>query len=109
MSQEADDHIILPDPFQNTHKMPMGQSGIFRIGVLKKIGKIKTCFFPNQNFHNQKYSSKNGSKKLRGIEIIDIRVLTPKKTEFSSLKEFGHHEIDLYPKTAKTPHFSILM
>jgi hypothetical protein len=86
----------------------MNQSGIFRIGGLKKIGKMKTCFFPNQNFHIQKYYSKNGSKKLRGIETIAIRVPTPKNAEFSSLNGFGHHEIDLYPTSAKTPHFSIL-
>jgi hypothetical protein len=63
MTQEAGDGIILPDLFQNTHKITMHQSGIFRIGALKKIGKMKTCFFPNQNFHNKKYYSKNGSKK----------------------------------------------
>jgi hypothetical protein len=45
MTSEADDDIILPDPFQNTHKIHMNQSGIFRIGVLKRIGKMKTCFF----------------------------------------------------------------
>jgi hypothetical protein len=108
MTQEVDDDDILPELFQNTHKIHMNQSGIFRIGALKKIGKMKTCFFPNQNFHNQKYYSKNGSKNLRGIKIVTIRVLTPKNAEFSNLNEFGHHEIDLYPKSAKTPHFSIL-
>jgi hypothetical protein len=85
----------------------MNQSGIFRNSALKKIGRMKTCFFPNQNFHNQKFASKNGSKKLRGPKIITIRVIAPKNSEFSSLSEFGHHEIDLYP-SAKTPHFSIL-
>jgi hypothetical protein len=69
---------------------------------------MKTCFFPNQNFHNQKYYSKNGSKKLRGGKTIVIRGLTPKNAEFSSLNGFGHHEIDLYPSGTKTPHFSIL-
>jgi hypothetical protein len=69
---------------------------------------MKTCFFPNQNFHNQKYTSKNGSKNLRGIETITIGFLTPKNAEFSSFNGFGHHEIDLYPTSAKTPHFSIL-
>jgi hypothetical protein len=68
---------------------------------------MKTCF-SNQNFHNQKYYSKNGSKKLIGIETITIGVLTPKNSQFSSLNGFGHHEIDLYPTSAKTPHFSIL-
>jgi hypothetical protein len=47
---------------------------------------MKTCFFPNQNFHNQKYYSKNGSKKLRGVETINIGVLTPKNAEFCSLR-----------------------
>jgi hypothetical protein len=47
---------------------------------------MKTSFFPNQNFQNQKYYSKNGTKKLRGIETITIGVLTLKKAEFSSLK-----------------------
>jgi hypothetical protein len=108
MTQEADYDINLPDAFQNTHKIPMHQSGIFRIGVLKKIGKMKTCFFPNQNFHNQKYYSKNGSKKLRGVEIVTFRVLTSENDEFSSFNEFGHHEIDLYPKVTRTPYFSIL-
>jgi hypothetical protein len=108
MTQETDDVIILPDPFQNTHKIPMNQSGIFRIGVLKKIGKIKTTFCTKCFFQIQKYYSKNGSKKLRGIKIIIIGVLTPKNAEFSSLNGFGHHEIDLYPKCTKTPHFSIL-
>jgi hypothetical protein len=69
---------------------------------------MKTCFFPNQNFHNQKYYSKNGSKKLRGIETIPNGVFTVENTEFSSLIKFGYHEIDLYPTSAKTPHFSIL-
>jgi hypothetical protein len=77
------------------------------LGV-KKIGKMKTCFFPNQNFHNQKYYSKNGSKKLRGVKTITIGVFTSENDEFSSLNGFGHHEIDLYPKSTKTPHFSIL-
>jgi hypothetical protein len=86
----------------------MYQSGIFRIGVLKKIGKMKTCFFPNQNFHNQKYYSKNGSKKVRGIKSVAIRIPTWKNGEFSSLNEFGHQEIDLYPKSAWTPYFSKL-
>jgi hypothetical protein len=45
MTQEPDDHIILPDRFHNTHKIHTNQSGIFRIGVLKKIGKIKPVFF----------------------------------------------------------------
>jgi hypothetical protein len=108
MTQEATSDINLPDPFQNSRKIHMDQSGIFRIGVLKKIGKIKTCFFPNQNFQIQKYYSKNGSKKLRGVKTIIIRVLTPKNAEFSSLNEFGHHETDLYPNGIKTPHFSIL-
>jgi hypothetical protein len=45
MTQVADDHIILPDLFQNTHKIPMYQSGIFRNIVLKKIGKTKPVFF----------------------------------------------------------------
>jgi hypothetical protein len=35
-------------------------------------------------------------------------VLTSENDEFSSLNEFGHHELDLYPKMTKTPHFSIL-
>jgi hypothetical protein len=102
MTQEADVVIILPDPFQNTIKIHMYQSGIFRIGALKKIGNL---FFSNQN---QKHYSKNGSKKLRGINNMAIRVITPKNAEFSSLNYFGHHEIDLYPKYANIPHFSIL-
>jgi hypothetical protein len=69
---------------------------------------MKTCFFPNQNFHNQKYHSKNGSKKLRGIERFTIEVFTVKNNEFSSFIKFRHHQIDLYPKSAKTPHFSVL-
>jgi hypothetical protein len=97
MTQEASDDIILPDAFQNTHKIHINESGIFSMGVLKKIGKIKTCFFPNQNFHNQ--------KKLRGIESITIGVLTPKNAEFPSLNEFGHHEIDLYLKVPRHPIF----
>jgi hypothetical protein len=108
MTQEADDSIILPDLFQNTHKIHMYQSGIFRMGVLKKIGKIKTIFCTDQLSQIQMYFSNNGSKKLRGIETITIQVLTPKNAEFFSLNEFRDHEIDLYPKTAKTPHFSIL-
>jgi hypothetical protein len=39
---------------------------------------------------------------------ITIGVFTPKNAELASLNEFGHHEIDLYPKSAKTPHVSIL-
>jgi hypothetical protein len=105
MTQEADDHIILPALFQNTHKIPVYQSGIFRNIVLKNIGKMKTCFFPKQNFHNQKYYSKNGSKKLRRGETIAIRGFISENVEFSSFNWFGHHEIDLYPKMANTPHF----
>jgi hypothetical protein len=109
MTHETDRDLKLPDRFQNTHHIAMHQSGIFRIGPLKKIGKFKTCFFPNQNFHiNQKYYSKNGSKKLRGIKNMCKEVLASGNDEFSSLTEFGHHEIDLYPKVTKTPHFSIL-
>jgi hypothetical protein len=108
MTQEADDDIILPDRFQYTHKIPMNQSGIFRIFVLKKIGKIKTTFCTKFDFQIQKYISKNGSKKLRGMKIIVIGFLTSKNAEFSSWNGFGHHEIDLYPSDAKTPHFSIL-
>jgi hypothetical protein len=69
---------------------------------------MKTCFFPNQNFHNQKYYSKNGSKKLRGCKTMAIRLLTQKNAKFSSLSGFGHHETDLYPSGTKTPHFAIL-
>jgi hypothetical protein len=105
MTQVADDVIILPDPFHNSHQIHIYRSRMVRISVVKKIGKMKTCFFPNQNFHNQKYYSKNGSKNLRGIEMVTIRVITPKNAEFSSLNIFGHHEIDLYPTSAKTPHF----
>jgi hypothetical protein len=108
MTQVTGDVIILPDQFHNTHKIPMNQSGIFRIGVLKKIGKMKTTFCIDQLFQIQKSFSKNGSKKLRGIETIAIGVLTPKNTDFVSLTEFGHHEIDLYPTSRNTPHFSIL-
>jgi hypothetical protein len=100
--------LYCPTCFRILLKFTAHQSGIFRIGVLKKIGKIKTCFFPNQNFHNQKYHSKNGSKKLRGIKTTIIGVLTPKNAEFSSLHGFGHHEIDLDPTGAETPYFSIL-
>jgi hypothetical protein len=79
----------------------MYQSGIFRIGVLKKIGKIKTIFCTASFFRIQKYYSQNGLKKLRGIETIPIGVLTLKNAEFASLTEFGHHEIDLELKVLR--------
>jgi hypothetical protein len=99
MTQEADHDSNLSDWFQNTHHDGMHQSGIFRIGALKKIGKMKICFFPNENFQNQKYYSKNGSKKLRGVKNTTIGVLASENDEFSSLNEFGHHVIDLYPRS----------
>jgi hypothetical protein len=86
----------------------MNQTGIFRIGVLKKIGKIKTIFCTDQLFQIQKYYSKNGSKNLRGVKTMTIRFYPWKNNEFSSLNRFLHHEIDLYPKVLKAPYFSIL-
>jgi hypothetical protein len=108
MTQEADDHIILSDVFQNTHKIHMNQSRIFRKFVLKKIGKIKTIFCTDQLFHFQKYFPKMDRKKLRGIKIMTSGFYTPKCAEFSSFNEFGHHQIGLYPVGEKTPHFSSL-
>jgi hypothetical protein len=87
----------------------MHQSGIFRIGVLKKIGKMKTCFFPNQNFHNQKYHSKNGSKKNKSVrstlEIMRLRDFTARNDGSPSLNEFGSQLTDLFPKNAMYPIF----
>jgi hypothetical protein len=83
----------------------MNQSGIFRIGVLKKIGKMKTIFCTDQLLRIRKYYSKNGAKKLRGIKSVAITILTWENGEFSSLNEFGHQEIDLYPKSACDPIF----
>jgi hypothetical protein len=105
MTQEADDDIILPDRFQNTINIHMNHSGIFRIGLLKKIGKMKTIFCHDQLFRIPKYYSKNGSKKLRGIETITIGVLTPKNAEFASLTEFGHHDFLLELNMLRHPIF----
>jgi hypothetical protein len=69
---------------------------------------MKMIFCTDQLFRIQKYYSKNGSKKIRGIETIAIGVLTPKNAEFASLTEFRHHEIDLYPTSCNTPNYSIL-
>jgi hypothetical protein len=110
MTDRADDEIILPDVFHNSNQTHMYQSGIFRIGVLKKIGKMKTCFFPNQNFHNQKYHSKNGSKKNKSVrstlEIMRLRDFTARNDGSPSLNEFGSQLTDLYPTNANVPYIA---
>jgi hypothetical protein len=47
MTQGAVDVIILPDEFRNSIEIHMHQSGIFRIGVLKKMEKSKPLFGRN--------------------------------------------------------------
>jgi hypothetical protein len=59
--------------------------------------------FPNSEVHFQKWV-----EKIKRHQVIVIGFLTSKNAEFSSWNGFGHHEIDLYPSDAKTPHFSIL-